>query len=121
MKILLDENFPLPLYHRPRADGYDVEHIIELDQRGVPDFQIRQRLTREELLFLTQDTEFEDVTADCRSIVIISRVPQNLPIQQRVDIWFRALQAFLVHPSPGVVFDLTDAGKVVAYETGGVE
>ena len=30
MKILLDENFPLPLYHRLRAAGHDAEHIIVL-------------------------------------------------------------------------------------------
>ena len=27
MKVLLDENFPLPLYHRLRAAGHDAEHI----------------------------------------------------------------------------------------------
>lgn len=37
MKILLDENFPLPLYHRLRAAGHDAEHIIVLGQRGIPD------------------------------------------------------------------------------------
>ena len=44
MKILLDENFPLPLYHRLRAAGHDAEHIIVLGQRGMPDSVIRQRL-----------------------------------------------------------------------------
>ena len=44
MKILLDENFPLPLYHRLRAAGHDAEHIIVLGQRGIPDSAIRQRL-----------------------------------------------------------------------------
>ena len=57
MKVLLDENFPLPLYHRLRASGHDAEHIIVLGQRGIPDSAIRQRLMAEELVFLTNDTE----------------------------------------------------------------
>jgi hypothetical protein len=31
--VLLNENFPLPLYHRRRAAGHGVEHIIALGQR----------------------------------------------------------------------------------------
>ena len=67
MKVLLDENLPLPLYHRLRAAGHDAEHIIVLGQRGIPDSAIRQRLMAEELVFLTNDTEFEDLPADYRA------------------------------------------------------
>lgn len=38
MKVLLDENFPLPLYHRLRAAGHDAEHIIVLGQRALEGF-----------------------------------------------------------------------------------
>ncbi len=69
MKVLLGENFPLPLYHRLRAAGHDAEHIIVLGQRGIPDSAIRQRLMAEELVFLTNDTEFEDLPADYRAQV----------------------------------------------------
>lgn len=55
MKFLLDENFPLPLYHRLRDKGYDAEHVIELGQRGVSDAILRERLAAEELVFLTND------------------------------------------------------------------
>lgn len=45
MKILLDENFPLQLYHRLRAAGYDAEHIIVLELRGqVIVSRVRQNL-----------------------------------------------------------------------------
>lgn len=67
MKILLDENFPLPLYHRLREKGCDADHVIALGQRGMPDSWLRQRLAAEELVFLTNDTEFEDLAADCRA------------------------------------------------------
>ena len=116
MKILLDENFPLPLYHRLRAAGYDAEHIIVLGLRGVEDSEIRKRLAREEMILLTQDTEFEDVPADCRGKVIISRVRQNLPIQQRVDIWFKALREFMTRQRPEKLFNLLENGKIVPWE-----
>ena len=47
MKVLLDENFPLLLYHRLRDAGYDVDHIIELGRRGLPDRVIRESLAVE--------------------------------------------------------------------------
>ncbi|MGH8651461.1 MAG: DUF5615 family PIN-like protein, partial [Gammaproteobacteria bacterium] len=47
VKLLLDENFPLPLYHELRAAGYSVEHIIVFGQRGLPDAVIRKRLASE--------------------------------------------------------------------------
>lgn len=115
MKILLDENFPLPLYHRLRAAGHDAEHIIVLGQRGIPDSAIRQRLMTEELLFLTNDTEFEELPADYRAQVVISRVPQRLPTARRVEIWFGALEAFLKASPPGRLFDLNETGGVVAW------
>ena len=34
MRVLLDENFPLPLCKRLRAEGFEVEHIIELGLRA---------------------------------------------------------------------------------------
>lgn len=116
MKILLDENFPLPIYHRLRMAGYDVEHIIVLGLRGVKDSELRKRLAREEIILLTQDTEFEDVTANSRGQVIISHVRQNLPIQRRVDIWFKALQEFMTRQRPEKLFDLLENGQIVPWE-----
>ena len=115
MKLLLDENFPLPLYHRLRAAGHDVEHIIPLGQRGLSDMAIRRCLAAEDLVFLTQDTEFEDLAIDYRAIVVISRVPQGLPIRQRVDIWVGALERFLAQRPAGKLFDLLENGEVVAW------
>jgi hypothetical protein len=42
VKVLLDENFPLPLYRRLREKGYDAEHVIVLGQRGMPDAALRK-------------------------------------------------------------------------------
>lgn len=115
MKILLDENFPLPLYHYLRTAGYDAEHIIVLGLRGVKDSEIRKRLAQEEIILLTQDTEFEEIGLDWRDKVIISRVCQNLPIQRRVEIWFTALQEFMTRQRSEKLFDLLENGQIVPW------
>jgi len=85
VSILLDENFPLQLFHRLRAEGAQVEHIILLQERGISDSAIRKRLEVDsELVFLTQDTEFLDLDFECRGAIIVSRVRQGLPIRERM-------------------------------------
>lgn len=116
MKVLLDENFPISLYHRLRSSGIDAEHIIILGQRGLQDAEVRKRLAQEELLFLTQDTEFEDMPIDYRATVMISRVRQSLPIRQRVDIWSRAIEGFMARRPAGQLFDLLETGEIVPWE-----
>jgi hypothetical protein len=116
LKILLDENFPLPLYHRLHAEGYDVEHIIVLGQRGIRDVELRKRLAEEDMVFLTHDAEFEDVPTGYRGTVIISRVRQGLPIQHRVQLWFNAIQDFMARRPAGKLFDLLETGELVPWE-----
>jgi predicted nuclease of predicted toxin-antitoxin system len=74
VKILLDENFPLQLYRRLRLSGYDVEHIIILGQRAIPDSAIRERIFKEDMVFLTQDSEFEKMPGGHKGLSLISRV-----------------------------------------------
>ena len=116
MKVLLDENFPLPLYHRLLSVGINAEHIIVLGKRGLLDSEIRRRLAKEELVFLTQDTEFETTPVDCRGAVIISRVRQSLPINRRVEIWSQAVQNFLVGKPAGELFDLLETGEIIPWK-----
>ncbi len=115
----MDENFPLPLYHRLRAAGLDAEHIIVLGQRGAKDSEIRKRLKGEGIVLLTQDTEFGDMIGDIRGQVIISRVRQNLPIRDRVEIWFKALQHFMMQPRNEKLFDLLETGEILPWEVRG--
>jgi predicted nuclease of predicted toxin-antitoxin system len=116
VKILLDENFPLPRYHRLLERGHDAEHVIALGQRGMPDSELRERLAREELVFLTNDTEFEELAADCRAQVVISRLPQRLPTAQRVEIWLKALETFVQRKPAGRLFDLMPKGEILPGE-----
>jgi len=115
LKFFLDENFPLQLYRRLLESGHETEHVIVLGQRGAPDAALRERLVTEELVLLTHDTEFEDVLPDCRSQVIISRVPQRLPIAERIEIWIRALERFARECPEERLFDLLPSGQMIAW------
>lgn len=116
MRLLLDENFPLALYRRLRDAGKEVEHVIALGQRGVGDDVLRKRLATETLVFLTHDEEFGDIPADFRSQVIISDLPQRLPIRERVEIWFAALEKFAERRPPERLFEILPSGELVAWE-----
>ncbi len=116
MKILLDENFPLQLYRSLHLAGYDVEHIFVLGQRGIRDSHIRERVTKEELVFLTQDSEFEKMPPDFRGMVVISRIRQSLPIHRRTEIWFRAIERFTREKPVGNLFELLESGEVVTWD-----
>ena len=116
MKILLDENFPLQLYRRLRLSGYNVEHIIVLGQRGIPDSAIRERISREDLIFITQDAEFESMSGDHQGLVIISRIKQSITIQKRTEIWFSAVERFMIERPFGKLFELLETGEVVAWK-----
>lgn len=118
MRILLDENFPVQLHRRLREVGYDAEHIIALGLRGLPDVEIRRRLAVEaDLVFLTQDTEFAELPEATAATVMISRVPQAIPIAERVEVWLQAMGGFLVHPIPGRLFEVLADGRVVVWRT----
>jgi hypothetical protein len=115
LKFLLDENFPLQLYRRLLDEGHSAEHVIVLGQRGASDLVLRERLVAEDLVFLTQDTEFETPLPGCRSRVIISRVPQRLSIGERVEIWLGALERFVRENPSETIFELLPSGEIAAW------
>lgn len=115
MRILLDENFPLELVRRLREQGREVEHIILLGLRGIPDAGILDRLDSEDLLFLTQDQDFLSLPLT-RSPVIISRVNQSLPISVRVEIWVRAIREYFSRDWRERLFEVFDDGKLRPWE-----
>lgn len=113
MRFLLDENLPLQLHRRLIAGGFECEHIITMGRRGLTDAKIVAQLAVEpDLVLVTQDTEFEDIEVGAGT-VIISRVPQSLPVRQRVEIWFGALSDFAADTPPGQRFDLLPTGQIV--------
>ena len=118
MRVLLDENFPLQLHRRLVSGGIDCEHVITLGHRGQPDSEIRRRLVAEEdLIFLTQDTEFEYLARDVVAAVIISRVPQAWALAARVELWVRSLEVFIEDRPEGRLFELLESGRMVRLPT----
>ncbi len=111
MKILLDENFPLALLRRLREEGHHVDHIILLGLRGAPDRAIIDRLNSEDLLFLTHDQEFLDLSIS-GSRVIVSRVTQSLPINARVEIWLNTVREYLSRDWGETLFEVFDDGRL---------
>lgn len=111
MRFLLDENFPLRLHHRLEAEGIECEHLIALGQRGITDAQIVQRLAVRDVVLLTQDREFEYLPIRGGK-VIISRVPQSLPIDRRVDLWLAALQRYVETRPEGFRFEISEEGEL---------
>lgn len=115
MRLLLDENFPLALYHRLRRLGVDVDHIVVSGQRGLPDSAIIGRLRDEtDLLFLTQDMDFWSIEG-LSARVIVSRVRQSRRIGERVELWLAVLERFLAAPPPELFFELLDDGTLVPF------
>jgi Domain of unknown function (DUF5615) len=116
VKVLLDENFPLRLHRHLTGLGIECAHIITLGQRGLPDEQIRARLMREELMFLTQDADFWARPAVGIGIVVLSRVPQSLLIAERIQRWtsaIRELQALVVR---GKLYEIEADGRLVPWD-----
>ena len=117
MKILLDENFPLALYHSLKADGEDVEHIIILGLRGASDQSISERLFDKDVLFLTHDEDFL-FDRPSAAIVVLSRVRQSRQLVERVEVWRRAALELIRKPRPERRFELMDDGYLLAWEQG---
>jgi hypothetical protein len=115
MRILLDENFPLPLVWKLQDEGHEVGHIILLGLRGTPDSAIIERLNSEELLFFTHDQEFLDLP-QTRSAIIVSRVTQSLPIEERVEIWLGAIREYFSHEWSERLFEVFDDGSLRPWE-----
>lgn len=120
MKVLLDENFPLPLLVALRGAGVDAEHIISLNLRGVADRRIREMLRADRLLFLTQDLEFLSESPST-SIIVVSRVRQSRPLAERLSVWLQGIDALLQGESVERLFELHDDGRLVPWRriTGG--
>lgn len=81
------------------------------------DREILKRLEMEEVVFLTQDSEFLDLPNRYRGAVIVSTVRQGLPIQSRVQIWSAAGEGFVAHRPEGTLFELLETGEIVRWES----
>ena len=99
MIVLLDENFPLGLLRSLQTDGLSAQHIITLGWRGASDARIRERLQDDQMVFLTQDEDFL-FGETSRAIVVLSRVRQSRPLNERSRSGANVFANFSKRPSP---------------------
>lgn len=117
MKALLDENIPVGLASRLSALGWEVDHPVLSNRRGLPDAAFFERIhSEEDLIFLTHDSDFDSVAASAAGQVVISHVNQSRPLSERIDIWAAALEALRRESLPERLFDLLDDGTLVPTE-----
>lgn len=114
MKGLLDENFPLGLVRALQADGVQVEHIITLGWRGASDTRIRERLSDQDVVFLTQDDDFL-FGASVEATIVVSRVRQSRRLADRIEVWRKAIAKLSGAAQATRVFELTDEGVLKAW------
>jgi predicted nuclease of predicted toxin-antitoxin system len=60
MRLLADENFPLPSIARLRAAGFDVAAVAE-EARGATDLDVIRRARDEERILITFDRDFGEL------------------------------------------------------------
>jgi hypothetical protein len=113
VKILLDENFPRPFLRALRAEGFEAEQIMTVSLEGLSDREIRARLDRDRVLFLTEDLEF--LTADVPAVatILVSNLAPSRPLAERIHLWLGSIRRLLETDPRNCVFELTDAGQVV--------
>ena len=84
MRLLADENVPLPSIHLLRAAGVDVA-AVTLDAAGASDRDVLQRAEREDRILVTFDRDFGEIVfrlgASGQPGVIYCRFVPDTPIE----------------------------------------
>jgi predicted nuclease of predicted toxin-antitoxin system len=119
MRIFFDENFPLQLQENLKRCGYHCEHVITENLRGISDTEIIDHLQRKNYIFFTQDDDFVSLIAGTAIILFLSRIPQNIPIRERVYGWQKALEEYIdvYQNTDHQVFVISETGKLVPCKT----
>jgi predicted nuclease of predicted toxin-antitoxin system len=85
MKFLLDENIPKGIYTEMLRRGYDVVHILFL-KRGMTDKEIVDIANREEMVIVTQDEDFIQLSMFIETgVILIRRRFRRAEIPELVD------------------------------------
>jgi Domain of unknown function (DUF5615) len=61
MKFKVDENLPVEVAERLRAEGYDAMTVLEQAMGGVPDPHVYRVCQAEERVLVTLDLDFSDI------------------------------------------------------------
>lgn len=91
MKLLVDENIPLPIVVRLRSEGYVVEYVM----RSVEDRLILEDAYRQNALLITLDKDFERLVLDEHrpsAGVLHVRIRTSIPMADRAQILVNVLR-----------------------------
>jgi predicted nuclease of predicted toxin-antitoxin system len=118
LKFFLDENFPLKFHKELTNRGYESRHVITDDLRGISNGELTELLTSDEYVFITHDDDFEQHLVDENVTMFLSRVPQELPIEERVTRWLRAVETYVDSYADGQYsfFEIEPDGSLVPWE-----
>ncbi len=112
LKLLLDGTFPIHLSRRLKDEGMNVERLIVVGR--ATETYITDRLSREDdAVFVTEDPGRKTLALENRGPVIISLVPQALPLEERLEPWARALASFAARRPPGRLFKILEDGQMI--------
>src|SRR5713226_4662307 len=91
MKLLVDENIPLPIVTCLRSEGYEVEYV----QHRVEDRIILETAYQQNALLITLDKDFERLVLDDHrptAGVLHIRIRTSIPIADRTKILVNVLR-----------------------------
>ena len=93
--------------------------MIPLKLRGTSDRDVVRRLEGTPCIFLTQDEDFFDFPKMGESIVLLSHVPQRMPISERTRIWIKAMRTFFedYKDAKHRLFEIGPDGEIMPWET----
>jgi predicted nuclease of predicted toxin-antitoxin system len=93
MTIYVDENVPLKITQRLRAEGYKVEYVM----RRLGDKEILEAAYQQNALLITSDKDFERMVMHEHRLtagVILLRISTRIPIESRAQIVANALRRY---------------------------
>jgi len=115
MNFFLDENFPLQLQEDLQELGYNCEHVISEGKRGITDLKIVEYISNNNYIFFTNDDDFCNLISDTYIVLFLSRVPQELLIEERVRRWLNAVDDYFDNYSDDdyQIFVISSEGKLI--------
>lgn len=67
-------------------------------------------------VLLTQDAEFLDVPLAPHEFIIVSRVPQVLPLPRRIELWVSAAREYVQTKPREQLFEILPDGRLLPWE-----
>jgi predicted nuclease of predicted toxin-antitoxin system len=112
-RFLVDENLPRDLAERLRAAGYAAEHVVDVGLRGRSDPEVYAHAQAHGETLVTIDLGFGNVLLypAPHAGIVVARLPETLPIVQRLELIVDALATLTGQPLEGALVTV-EVGRV---------